>query len=198
VPPVPAFPPNCGGPEPIPGSVTIDVHTHIFNATDLQVEPFITRVAASEVSPSLRRVIAALATILQWAGWNFAPDGKTELRRLEAITEKARATGRAEVDLRRAILCEERSTLPWLTSGGATRARIERNYLREKGPSWLDAPQLRRTYGNQLFSVCPQRAASLGATGCSLSEGFSVWASKRQRCERPGSDTSSSLPDRPE
>jgi hypothetical protein len=38
-------------------------------------------------------------------------------------------------------------------------------------------------YGNQMFSVCPPRALSLGATVCKISEGFSVWALKRKRLE---------------
>jgi predicted TIM-barrel fold metal-dependent hydrolase len=97
--PVTGFPPSCGLPAVSPGAVTIDVHTHVFNATDLQVAPFITRVATSEIDPSFRSVIAALAPILQSAGWDFAPDGDEELRHLGALSDKARISGRRELEL---------------------------------------------------------------------------------------------------
>ena len=93
-----SFPPTCG-PSPDPGVATIDVHTHVFNASDLQVSRFLTRVAASEFSPILRELIAALAPVLEWAGWAFAPNGQTELDHLSGLSAKARVLGTVEFAL---------------------------------------------------------------------------------------------------
>jgi hypothetical protein len=97
-PSIDGFPPACG-PSPDPGVATIDVHTHVFNASDLQVSRFLTRVAASEFSPILRELIAALAPILEWAGWAFAPNGQTELDHLNGLIAKARVRGTVEFAL---------------------------------------------------------------------------------------------------
>src|SRR4051794_24872071 len=68
------FLPACGLPANVPGDVTIDVHTHIFNARDLQVELFLTKAVAPAYPVVVGELIAALAPLLQAAGWDFAPD----------------------------------------------------------------------------------------------------------------------------
>lgn len=77
------FVPDCGLAPGTVGVGPIDVHTHVFNATDLQVERFLSRVIAPGLPPLLRPVIRLLGPILQTAGWAAAPDGDTELARLK-------------------------------------------------------------------------------------------------------------------
>src|SRR3954471_9539948 len=67
------FLPTCGLPPNVPGDVTIDVHTHVFNAQDLQVELFLTKAVAPGYPVVVGELIAALAPLLQAAGWAFAP-----------------------------------------------------------------------------------------------------------------------------
>ena len=58
----------------------MDAHAHIFNASDLQVERFISRIVAR----SLPRCLSGLlGYLIQWAGWGAAPTGAEELARLE-------------------------------------------------------------------------------------------------------------------
>jgi predicted TIM-barrel fold metal-dependent hydrolase len=58
----------------------IDVHCHVFNATDLQVGDFLSRVVASSGSDS---PIGIIGSFVQSLGWNFAPTASEELRWLE-------------------------------------------------------------------------------------------------------------------
>lgn len=67
---------------PRTGVGLFDIHTHIFNASDLQVERFLVRAIAPGLPLPLRPVIRLLAPILQKAGWASAPDGDTELAKL--------------------------------------------------------------------------------------------------------------------
>lgn len=55
----------------------IDVHCHIFNATDLQVGDFLRRVVVNDDANS---PIAIIAPAIQELGWNFAPGAKEELQ----------------------------------------------------------------------------------------------------------------------
>ena len=62
----------------VPGA--IDVHSHIFNGTDIPVERFVKLVRARK-TPAL----GPLAAVLQHLAWTVAPDGQTELDRLETF-----------------------------------------------------------------------------------------------------------------
>ena len=77
--------PDCGLPPSTPGLGPIDVHCHIFNATDLQVERFLTLAVAPHMPRPLQPVVRLLAPVLQKAGWHAAPDGDTELKALQAL-----------------------------------------------------------------------------------------------------------------
>lgn len=57
--------------------LTIDVHTHIFNAADLQVSGFIKRVAARQTG-GLRRLVEYFGPVLQGFAWQLAPDAQAE------------------------------------------------------------------------------------------------------------------------
>ena len=54
------LPPQCLGGKP-PGRVDIDVHCHVFNGSDLQIERFLVLVASATFNPFLRKVIQWLA-----------------------------------------------------------------------------------------------------------------------------------------
>jgi hypothetical protein len=94
-----SFPPPCRSPYEEPGVGPIDVHSHIFNASDLQVERFLSRVFAAELPPLLRAVVEFLGPILQAAGWIAAPDGQKELNKLREF-EKRRRLGAAVSEMR--------------------------------------------------------------------------------------------------
>ncbi len=62
--------------------LTIDVHSHIFNASDLQVSRFISLVAGRR-APEWREFIDVFGEILEAVSWTSAPSGKKELKVLE-------------------------------------------------------------------------------------------------------------------
>jgi hypothetical protein len=97
-----SFLPECNLPPGSPGLGPIDIHSHIFNATDLQVERFLSRAFAPELPFLLRMTVYFLGPILQAAGWTSAPDGKQELTRLKQF-ENLRAFG-AGVDEMRSLV----------------------------------------------------------------------------------------------
>jgi hypothetical protein len=76
--------PLCPG-EIAPGSegkgLAIDVHTHVFNATDLQVSEFVSRVAARQHG-GLQDLAKYLGPVLQKTLWDKVPDGQKEMRAL--------------------------------------------------------------------------------------------------------------------
>lgn len=75
--------------------LTIDVHAHVFNATDIQVERFIDLVALKQKGP-LAEAGKALAGLLQDVGWDAAPNAEDELsmlRKLEPVLSKCEAGG---------------------------------------------------------------------------------------------------------
>lgn len=67
--------------------LTIDVHCHFFNGTDLQMAKFLEKVVDAD---GRHRGDALLAPLAQDFDWSFAPSGKAELRRLHAdhLTEQ--------------------------------------------------------------------------------------------------------------
>ena len=64
--------------------LTIDVHAHIFNATDLQVEDF-TKLVATRDMGGLGKVGQLIAGPLQSFSWSTAPTVDEELHELEQI-----------------------------------------------------------------------------------------------------------------
>src|SRR5439155_22303869 len=64
------------------GDVPVDVHAHLFNGTDLQVERFLSRVIAPSLPAPLRPVFLLLGPVLQAAAWKTAPNGAAELVKL--------------------------------------------------------------------------------------------------------------------
>src|SRR6266513_929294 len=75
------LPPQCLGGKP-PGRVDIDVHCHVFNGSDLQIERFLVLVASATFNPFLRKVIQWLAKPLQRSVWKHAPKATSELDKL--------------------------------------------------------------------------------------------------------------------
>ena len=69
--------------------LTIDVHTHVFNGSDLQVKAFLSRVATDPDS-ELHFLINALGSLLQFVAWEDAPSAKAEIDAMESYIEKAK------------------------------------------------------------------------------------------------------------
>lgn len=73
-----------------PGAgLAIDAHSHIFNASDLQVREFVTRVAARQTSGGLAKLAKYLGGLLQTLGWNAAPGASGELDMLAKLAKYA-------------------------------------------------------------------------------------------------------------
>jgi predicted TIM-barrel fold metal-dependent hydrolase len=81
------LPPDCLH-KAFSGRVDIDVHCHVFNGTDLQVEKFLVSVAAGHYNTFLRKVIQALAKPLQRAVWRWAPRAGKEREKLGRFPQK--------------------------------------------------------------------------------------------------------------
>src|SRR5882762_8470767 len=65
--------------------LTIDVHTHVFNGSDLQIFGFYNYVVARKIDRSL------LATILQMVGSELAPTAAHEMAALQQVEEALRS-----------------------------------------------------------------------------------------------------------
>ncbi len=76
--------------------LTIDIHTHVFNGSDLQVNAFLQDVVAPDSEAA-----KSLGPILQELAWTLAPSGQAELARLEQVSAALAAcsTGRSISDL---------------------------------------------------------------------------------------------------
>ena len=66
------------------GPLTIDAHCHVFNATDLQVQEFFSRVAIRQRG-ALGVGAKILGSVLQQLAWNSAPSGDLELAELRDL-----------------------------------------------------------------------------------------------------------------
>lgn len=66
------------------GPLTIDMHCHIFNGTDIPVSNFVGKILAEEDSP-LGPAAKAVGALLQNLAWTFAPNGDAELERLNKL-----------------------------------------------------------------------------------------------------------------
>lgn len=72
-----------------PGNdLTIDVHAHMFNGSDLQVQRFISLVAAKQPKGEWKGVVDVLGGVLQELAWNFAPSARKESHELRKISSK--------------------------------------------------------------------------------------------------------------
>lgn len=61
--------------------LVVDTHAHIFNASDLQVSKFVSKVAVSEAESSAVRFMAEMfGPVLQFVGWNLSPSARREIR----------------------------------------------------------------------------------------------------------------------
>ena len=65
-------------------ALAIDVHTHVFNATDLQVKEFISRVAVDD-NGALGRMARLFGSLMQSLGWDVAPSVQEELVILDQL-----------------------------------------------------------------------------------------------------------------
>ena len=66
------------------GALTIDVHCHVFNGTDLQVEKFMSMIAVRQ-GGALGAGAKLLGSILQGLAWSFAPSGDAEIEVLREL-----------------------------------------------------------------------------------------------------------------
>lgn len=76
--------------------LTIDIHAHVFNGSDLQIKNFLLRILGRK-DPDTYRLAAEL---LEEAGRNFAPSGAqelAELQRIDEILKSCPASGIAQV-----------------------------------------------------------------------------------------------------
>jgi predicted TIM-barrel fold metal-dependent hydrolase len=73
------------GIDPATTPLTIDTHCHIFNASDLQAVPFISKVLANEKGIA-EVVVEALAEIVEFVAWEKAPNGAMELLALQRLS----------------------------------------------------------------------------------------------------------------
>ena len=67
--------------------LTIDVHAHIFNGSDLQIAAFLTKVVDADDHSELHSVVKVLGGMLQRIAWRRAPTGAEELRRLDGYRQ---------------------------------------------------------------------------------------------------------------
>jgi predicted TIM-barrel fold metal-dependent hydrolase len=63
----------------------IDVHSHVFNGTDLQIHEFFEKIVAEESDSEMRGIVAFLGAIIQELQWNGAPTAADELSRLQEL-----------------------------------------------------------------------------------------------------------------
>jgi hypothetical protein len=130
--------------------LTIDVHCHFFNGTDLQMEKFIEHVQnATGEHPG----DAALAPLAQSIDWKFAPNGKSEMHALragqisqaEAHTQRDKARRDAYKKFRQQLgqpkvaanLSAAPATSPQATSAAKVQSFIQPKTYAEHAPAKL-------------------------------------------------------------
>src|SRR5688572_6546880 len=82
--------------------LTIDAHAHVFNASDLQVQRFITLIGLKQ-KDALGEAISDLAGVLQNIGWETAPSASEELAMLQTLRP---ALDKCDAPTRDAVLNE--------------------------------------------------------------------------------------------
>jgi predicted TIM-barrel fold metal-dependent hydrolase len=68
------------------GMLTIDVHAHVFNGSDLPVRDFISKILIHEDDP-LGPVAAAVGGLLQDFAWTYVPSGREEIVKLKNLQQ---------------------------------------------------------------------------------------------------------------
>lgn len=81
--------------------LTIDVHAHVFNGSDLQIKEFISQCVADDKASELHGLVDAMGSILQLLGWSLAPNARTENRALDRYEKVMQDCSRAD-EIRRA------------------------------------------------------------------------------------------------
>src|SRR2546421_7284147 len=66
-------------------SLLIDIHAHVFNASDLQIKDFISHLKDFLTDPAWDKVLKHIAGPLQKAAWARAPKGPDELSVLNGV-----------------------------------------------------------------------------------------------------------------
>ncbi|SFG10913.1 Amidohydrolase [Duganella sp. CF458] len=84
--------PNSGAVSDLKAELTIDVHAHVFNGTDLPVKRFLELVMSRQVGVP-GSVAAIIGALLQTAAWSNAPKAREELAELEKIKLKLATCG---------------------------------------------------------------------------------------------------------
>jgi hypothetical protein len=126
--------------------LTVDVHAHFFNASDLQVKQFIDQVALKQKGP-FGDAARVLSGVLQDVSWEAAPSAKEELemlRKLAPVLAKCEASGSnaALAGLRDAAYRSARSEL------NAALERTGRSGPTATGRSYTAQSALERRLGN--------------------------------------------------
>jgi predicted TIM-barrel fold metal-dependent hydrolase len=78
------------------GPLTIDVHAHIFNGSDLQVSEFLSKVVGRSVRSELRGFVDAFSDLLQFLSWRLAPSAEKEFAALDAYDQMLASCNRVE------------------------------------------------------------------------------------------------------
>lgn len=79
----------------------IDVHSHVFNGTDLQIGEFFGQVVANSVGSELQGIVTAVGSLLQDINWHTAPRASEEIGRLaglKTIYSACDATTKSSID----------------------------------------------------------------------------------------------------
>src|SRR5882672_6482688 len=69
-------------------ALTIDVHAHVFNGSDLQIQEFLSRVVVGHPNSELFPIVQALGGMVQTLAWHLAPDAAAEMRALDAYDKQ--------------------------------------------------------------------------------------------------------------
>jgi hypothetical protein len=121
--------------------LTIDTHAHVFNASDLQVSDFVTRVAAKQNHGGLANLVRFFGDLLQDFAWNTAPSVRSERDKLEQIRDEVAACPELEAAMNRVDAVQYSRTAEELrTAARATRARKS---LQRSG-DWQSASDLEK------------------------------------------------------
>lgn len=121
-------------------ALTIDIHAHVFNATDLQVKEFVARVGARQATGGLAKLARHFGSILQTVSWGTAPNARRELSMLDDLADGlekncpslANTLEQQRADQYARGVAELKTT--------AARARAQRSIARlERSASWESA-----------------------------------------------------------
>ena len=166
-------PPSCashfGSNNPLK---VIDVHCHIFNASDLQVGDFLSKVVASELNSE---ALSIIGQFVQDIGWSFAPSAAEELAWLGRRRTNPDLVLRALAPTARfGKLPATTAQLPDIT-GGDSQSRFEAFYQTFQKQRPEQFKNFTRSYAEQAQVFQTRRAATAGAIrGLSALEPTSV------------------------